>query len=101
MDEFKVIAVMNEAMIMTLRDNNENYENNLKIRENLKDETFFFRIDKSQAYEVLKSVGIQQRQLESVYKKLTSENVFYGLLHRGKLNANDEGLIVKYEPYRT
>ena len=33
MDEFKVIVVMNEAMLKLLKDKNFNYEENLKIKE--------------------------------------------------------------------
>ena len=31
-DEFKVIVVMNEAMLKLLKDKNSNYEENLKIK---------------------------------------------------------------------
>lgn len=46
MNEFMVIDVMNEAMIETLKSKNENCDLNLKIKEALKDEALFFRIDK-------------------------------------------------------
>ena len=49
MEEIKVIAVMNEAMIKLLKDKNANYEENLKIRKYLEDETIFFKIKKSNA----------------------------------------------------
>lgn len=99
MDEFKVIVVMNEAMLKLLKDKNANYEDNLKIKRYLEDETIFFKINKSNAYKILQSVGVKQERLEDVYKKLTSPNVFYDLLNRGKIKANDENLIIKYNDY--
>jgi len=100
-DEFKVIAVMNEAMLKLLKDKNKNYEKNLKIQEYLQDEAFFFKISQENAYKILEAVGVNQKQLEEVYKKLISPNMFYDLLNKGKINANDENLIVKYKTYRS
>ncbi len=101
MNEFKVIVVMNEAMLKLLKDKNENYEKNLKIREYLKDEAFFFKISKLNAYKILQNVGVKQEQLEDVYNKLISPDVFYDLLNnKGKIKADDENLVIKYENYR-
>lgn len=99
MEEIKVIAVMNEAMIKLLKDKNANYEENLKIRKYLEDETIFFKIKKSNAYKILQKVGVKQQKLEYVYEKLTSHNVFYDLLNRGKIKAEDENIIIKYNTY--
>lgn len=99
MDEFKVINVMNEAMLKLLKDKNADYEENLKIQKYLEDETFFFKINKSEAYKILQSVGIRPESLEEVYKKLTSPNVFYDLLNSGKINADDNDLVIKYNTY--
>lgn len=99
MDEFKVIVVMNEAMLRLLKDKNANYEENLKIKKYLEDETIFFKINKSNAYKILQKVGVKSDRLEDVYKKLTSENVYYDLLNKGKLNADDDNVIVKYDAY--
>lgn len=44
MDEFKVIVVMNEAMIGVLKDKNSDYSVNLKIQEYLQDEALFLRL---------------------------------------------------------
>ena len=101
MNEFKVIVVMNEAMLKTLKDTNADYEKNLKIQKYLEDEAFFFKITKSNAYKILETVGVRQESLEDVYKKLTSPNMFYDLLNKGKINASDVNLIVKYDTYNS
>lgn len=100
LNEFNVIDVMNESMIRMLKEKNKNYEKNLKIREYLKDEAIFFKIKKETAYLILKNVGVKEEQLETVYKKLISENVFYELLHKRKITEKDENLIIKYPIYR-
>lgn len=99
MDEFKVIDVMNEAMLKLLKDKNANYEENLKIRKNLEDETIFFKISKLDAYRILENVGVKKENIENVYKKLISPSTYYDLLNRGKIKANDENLVIKYNEY--
>ena len=99
MDEFKVIVVMNEAMLQLLKEKNVNYEKNLKIKEYLEDEAFFFKINKLNAFKILENVGVKQEQMENVYKKLTSTDVFYDLLNRGKIKEDDNNLTVKYKIY--
>lgn len=101
MDEFKIIVVMNEAMLKTLKDKNVNYDENVKIQKFLEDEAFFFKINKSEAYNILQNVGVRQESLEEVYKKLTSPNIFYNLLNSGKINADDVNLIIKYDTYNS
>lgn len=101
MDEFKLILVMNEAMLKLLKDKNSNYEENLKIQKYLEDEAFFFKITKENAYKILKNVGVRNESLEDVYKKLTSPNMFYSLLNNGKLKADDNNLIIKYDSYNS
>ena len=101
MDEFKVIDVMNEAMLKLLKDKNANYEENLKIKKYLEDEAIFFKISKPNAYKILQNVGVKQEKLEDVYKKLTSPNVFYDLLNRSKIKADDNNIIIKYDVYNS
>lgn len=99
MDEFKVITVMNEAMLKLLKDKNANYEDNLKIKKYLEDEAIFFKINKLNAYKILQSVGVKTEKLEDVYKKLTSPNMFYDLLNKGKIKPDDDNIIIKYDVY--
>lgn len=100
MDEFKVIEIMNEAMLETKKEKNKNYQENQRIQELLKDEAYFFKIDKSNSIEILKNVGVKEDKIEEVYKKLTSPKVYYDLLQQGKIKENDEKLVIKYDTYR-
>ena len=100
-NEFNLIVVMNEAMLKLLKDKNAQFDNNLKIKKMLEDEAIFFKIDKSDAYQILKNVGVKQESLENVYQKLISSDVFYDLLNRGKIKEDDENLIVKYKIYNS
>lgn len=101
MDEFKVILVMNEAKMEVLKDKNKNYEEHLKIGEYLKDEAFFFKIDKTRAYEIIQTVGVKQDKVDEVYNKLIMPQKFYELVNRGIIKANDENLIVKYDSFES
>ena len=92
---------MNEAMLKLLKDKNGNFEENLKIQKYLEDEAFFFKITKENACEILKKIGIRQESLENVYKKLVNPNIFYNLLNSGKININDDNLIIKYSIYNS
>lgn len=99
-DEFKVISIMNEAKLRTLKSKNESYDKNKKIKEYLKDETLFFKIEKNQALKILETVGVKQDQLDKVYYKLISPDLYYNLLNDGKINENDNNLVIKYKRYR-
>lgn len=101
MSEFKVIVVMNEAMLKLLKDKNKDYNVNLKIRKKLEDEALFFKINRIEAIEILKNIGVKQENIENVYKKLISPNEFYTLLNRGKIDINDTKLIIKYDTYNS
>mgnify|MGYP006078273083 CR=1 FL=1 len=99
MDEFKVIVVMNEAMLKLLKSKNLNYDENSKIKQYLEDEAFFFKIVKTKAYNILQCVGVKTDNLDSVYKKLIDINVYYSLVNKGKIKVDDENIIIKYKVY--
>ena len=101
MNEFTIIVVMNEAKLKTLKDKNANYDENVKIKKYLEDEAFFFKINKLEAFNILKNVGVRQESLEEVYKKLTSPNIFYNLLNSGKIKSDDMKLVIKYDTYNS
>ena len=99
-NEFKVIKVINESTLRLLKNKGLNYDKNLKIKELLKDEAFFFKVNKDKACKILILVGVHQEQLEDVYEKLISPNMFYDLLYRGIINCDDNSLIIKYDNNR-
>ena len=47
----------------------------------------------------MQKVGVKQEQLDRVYKKLISPNTFYDLLNKGKIKADDDSIVVKYDVY--
>lgn len=96
MDEFIVVKVMNEATIRLLKSKGENCDRNIKVKEYLQDEAFFFKTSQDNAYKVLTIVGVKSEQLEEIYRKLITSNVYYSLLRKGKINPNDEKLKIKY-----
>ena len=89
MNQIEIINIMNEAMIKFLKEKNMDYSANVEIRENLKDEAYFFKIDKIKAYKILEIIGVKKSQLEEVYKKLISPNRFYELVQKGKIKYRD------------
>ena len=97
LNEFKVVVVMNDAMIKMLGAKNEDYSVNLQIKEKLQDEAVFFKINKIEAIEILKNIGIKEEQCESVYKKLISPNVYYDLLYKKIIDKKDTHVLIKYE----
>ncbi len=96
MDKFVVIKVMNEAMIRLRRSKNEDCEKNEKIKKFLEDEALFFKIKKETAIRILISVGVKTEILEETYQKLIEKDVYENLIRKGKINSNDNKLIVKY-----
>ncbi len=101
MDEFKVIDIMNESMLKLLKDKNVNYEKNIKIRKLLEDKSIFFKISQFEAYTILQNVGVKQENIEKVYKKLVSPNMFYDLLNKGIIKKDNSNLIIKYDLYNS
>lgn len=96
MDKFVIIKIMNETMLRLKKSKNENCEKNEKIKEFLEDEALFFKIKKEIAIKVLLSVGVNEGKLEETYQELTQKSIYDNLIQKGKINPNDDNLIVKY-----
>lgn len=97
MDEFILIKVMNEARQRSLKDKGENTEKNDKIEEFLKDEAFFYKISKQNAFKILICVGVIKEELERVYRKLVCPFVYYKLIRENKLNPKDKAIRIKFQ----
>lgn len=95
-DELKV---MNYSIIDCLKAKGISIKKNELIKEILKDEACFFKMEKEEAFVVLKNLKVSDDMLEETYKELTSKQEFYRLHNEGKINENDKDLKIKYEIY--
>mgnify|MGYP003571575019 CR=1 FL=1 len=96
MNEFKVIELMNQTQLEVLKDKNEDYDIYEKIQKLLQDEALFFKISKSNAYKIFQMIGIRKESFEEVYNKLIAKPIFHELVYKGKIDVNDQNLVVKY-----
>ena len=62
--------------------------------------TLEIKMDKDDAFLILNDVGIKDN-IEETYAKLISNDVYYDLYKKGKIDENDSELIIKYEIYDT
>lgn len=95
-DELKV---MNYSIIDCLKVKGISIKKNELIKEILKDEACFFKMEKEEAFVVLKNLKVSDDMLEDTYKELTNKQEFYRLYNDGKINENDKDLKIKYEVY--
>ena len=95
-DELKV---MNYSIIDCLKAKGISIKKNELIKEILKDEACFFKMEKEEAFVVLKNLKVSDEMLEETYKELTSKQEFYKLYNDGKINEKDKDLKIKYEIY--
>lgn len=95
-DELKV---MNYSIIDCLKNKGASVRRNEIIKEILKDETCFFRINKDQAFVILKDLKVSDDKLEDTYQELTSRQEFSRLFNNGKINQNDKSLKISYKIY--
>lgn len=97
MTKLKEIELMNETMIAYLQKLEISSERNEIIKQILKDEACFFKMEKEDAHMVLKEVGVSNH-IEEIYAGLISREEFYRLQQSGKINEDDD-LKIKYEAY--
>lgn len=97
MTKLKEIELMNETMIAYLQMIGMSSERNEIIKQILKDEACFFKMEKQDAYMILKEVGVS-KHIEEIYVGLISREEFYHLQQSGKIHEDDD-LKIKYEAY--
>lgn len=66
------LKLMNYTKIGYLKEHGKDYTRNKLIRELLKDETCFFKIEKEDAYLILQDIGVTNKNLDEIYSKLIS-----------------------------
>lgn len=101
MTQLNEVKIMNDTMILYLKKLGMSYERNEIIRKILEDESCFFKMKKEDAYIILKDIGIQNENIDNIYSNLISNDVYYDLYKNGKIDENDDELIVKYKIYDT
>lgn len=99
MTQINEIKIMNDTMILYLKKLGMNYRRNEIISKILEDESCFFKMDKEDAYIILKDIGIQNENIDNVYSKLISYDLYFDLYKNGKINENDNSIIIKYKIY--
>ena len=95
-DIFNVLIIMNEAKIKLAKEKNRPYDINLQIRKKLKDRAIFYKIDKEKAYQILLNVGVAEDMLIETYIKLVNREKYDYLVITGKINPNDNYIIIKF-----
>ena len=96
-DELKV---MNYSMIDCLKGKGISVKKNELIKEILKDEACFFKMNKEEALIVLRNLNVSNEMLEETYKKLIDRQEYYRLFNAGKIDVNDKDLKIQYEQWR-
>lgn len=99
MTQLSELRLINDSNILYLKKLNRSYKRNEIIKNILNDETCFFKMNKNDAYMILKDIGILDNQIDTIYQKLISFNEFYNLYEGKKLDLNDEEILIKYPIY--
>lgn len=100
MTQLNEIKIMNDTMIVYLKKMGINYQRNEIIKRIFDDDACFFKMDKDDAFLILNDVGIKDN-IEETYAKLISNDVYYDLYKKGKIDKNDSNLVIKYKIYDT
>jgi len=100
MTQLDELKIMNETTICYLKKLGINYQRNEIIKKIFADEACFFKMNKSDAFSILNEIGIKDN-IEGVYAKLISSDVYYDLYNRGKIDENSNELLIKYKIYDT
>lgn len=99
MTQLNEVRIMNDTMLLYLKKLGMDYRRNEIIKKILEDESCFFKMDKNDAYIVLRDVGIENDNIDNVYSNLISNDMYYELYKSGKINENDSELVIKYDIY--
>lgn len=97
--QLEQIRLMNDATILYLEKMKINSERNILIKNILKDDACFFKLDKQDAYSILEDIGVEKNIIASVYLELISSKQYYYLQQTGKIEDSDEEIKIKYKKY--
>ena len=93
------LKLLNKSKLEYLKKVGGDYNYNQIISEILEDKACFFKIQKKDATNILKHIGIQADKIDETYTGLTSIDEFYYLIKCGYIKADDVNLIIKYKMY--
>lgn len=98
MTQLNELRIMNDTMIIYLKKLGIDCQRNNIVKNILEDDTCFYKMSKEDAILILKEIGVQSN-IENIYAELTSSDLFYELYRNGKIDVNDNELIIKYKIY--
>ena len=101
MTQLDQIRLINDATILYLQKMKINCERNILIKNILKDDACFFKLDKKDAYTILEDTGIDPLKIDLAYSDLTSIDNYYFLKQSGKLQDYDPEIKIKYNDYNS
>jgi len=90
------LKVMNYSIIDCMKAKGIILKRNMLIKEILKDEACFFKMEKKEAIVVLKNLKVSDGMIEDTYQKLTDRSEFYRLCNSGIINQNEKSLKIRY-----
>ena len=90
------LRVINDSTILYLQKIKRDCTKNNIMKDILNDEACFFKMEKGDAYMVLKDIGVMEQEVENIYKKLISPSEFHRLLYCKKIDLEDENVVIKY-----
>ena len=94
------IRLMNDTMILYLKKMGKSSKRNEIINNILNDDSCFFKMNKEDAHIILEDIGIEKDKINLIYSNLISSDNYYKLQKEGKINENDEDIILKYKSYK-
>ena len=93
------LKLLNNSKIEYLKKIGIDCKDNEIVSEILEDKACFFKMQKLDAINVLKYIGLQETKINEVYTKLISIDEFYYLVKGGCIKPDDKSLIIKYKMY--
>ena len=95
----KTLRLMNDSMIIYLRNLGHSTMRNEIIKKILEDEACFFKINKKDAFIILEDIGIAKERVSRAYSSLISYDSYFNLKKSGKINDNDTDLKITYKKF--
>lgn len=97
MDELQEIRLMNETRMLYLEKTGKENDKNKIISKILEDDSCFFKLNKDDAFMILKEIGIKEDKINEIYEKLISQKNYFNLKQSGKIKDDDKSVIIRYE----